>query len=43
MTDIIIIAVILVLAGFAARSVIKRKGKCSCGCEGCKNCKKTPR
>ncbi len=41
MIDIIIAAVIIILAIFAAKSVIKRKGKCSCGCDGCSmNCSK---
>ncbi len=37
MFDIIIIAIIAVLGFFAAKSIIKRKGKCaSCAnCEGC--------
>ncbi len=37
MTDMIIIAAVVILAAFALRSVIKRKGRCSCGCDGCRH------
>lgn len=40
MTDIIIVVVLTVIAFFALRSVIRRKGRCSCGCGGCDACGK---
>ncbi|MBR3381642.1 MAG: hypothetical protein IKG85_01190 [Clostridia bacterium] len=36
--EIIIIIALAAAAGLAVRSVIKRRGGCSCGCGGGKDC-----
>ena len=37
MANVIVILVIAVILFFAIRSIIKKKGGCSCGCSSC-NC-----
>ena len=40
MGNLIVLAVIAVIVGFAVRSVIKthKGGGCGCGCDGCSGC-----
>ncbi|WP_237037428.1 FeoB-associated Cys-rich membrane protein [Mediannikoviicoccus vaginalis] len=42
MIDYIIIGLVIILAIFAIRRVIKNKGTCDCGCECSKGCHGCP-